>query len=132
MEHLEIEIKFHLPDAGAMRRIILERGATRLGRVFETNIRFEDQHNRLFQERSLLRLRKDTKARLTFKSEPDFIDPDYKVLKELEVEVSDFSTMTKILKAIGFHEAQVYEKWRETFSWNGVTLLIDTMPYWVL
>ncbi len=129
MDQLEIEIKFYLSDASAMRRSILERGATSLGRVFETNIRFEDQQNCLFQKRSLLRLRKDNKTRLTFKSQPDFIDPNFKILKELEVEVSDFSTMTKILKAIGFHEAQIYEKWRETFLLDGVTLLLDTMPF---
>jgi adenylate cyclase class 2 len=51
------------------------------------------------------------------------------VLKELEVEVSDFSTMAKILEAIGFHKAQVYEKWRETFTLEDVMLLIDAMPY---
>ena len=39
--------------------------------------------------------------------------------------------MHDILQAIGFHGEQVYEKWRETFSWGDTLLCMDTMPYGV-
>jgi hypothetical protein len=35
-------------------------------------------------------------------------------MKELEVKVSDFDAMKRILQALGFHCEQTYEKWRET------------------
>jgi adenylate cyclase class 2 len=129
MEHLEIEVKFYLSDMDAIRDRILELGAVSRGRFFETNLRFDDADNGLLQKKSLLRLRRDTKTILTFKSEPPFKDNQFKILRELEVEVSDFDTMKDILESLGFREEQVYEKWRETLNLNHVSLCLDTMPY---
>ena len=129
MENLEIEVKFYLPDMDAIRDRILESGAVSIGRVFETNLRFDDANNSLIEKKSLLRLRRDTKTILTFKSEPPFKNDQFKILKELEVEVSDFTTMKHILESLGFREEQVYEKWRETFLLNNTNLCLDTMPY---
>ena len=129
MEHLEIEVKFYLSDMDAIRDRILELGAVSMGRIFETNLRFDDADNRLIEKKSLLRLRRDTKTILTFKSEPPFKNDQFKILKELEVEVSDFATMKDILESLGFREEQVYEKWRETFRLNTANLCLDTMPY---
>ena len=129
MEHLETEVKFYLSDMDSVRKRIVELGAVATGRVFETNIRFEDADKTLIQKKSLLRLRKDTKTTLTFKSEPLVKDNQFKILRELEVEVSDFSTMKHILKSLGFREEQVYEKWRETLVLNSTNLCLDTMPY---
>ncbi|MGD9082985.1 MAG: class IV adenylate cyclase [Desulfobacterales bacterium] len=129
MEHLEIEVKFYLSDMDSIRDRILALGAVSRGRVFETNIRFEDADNRLIEKKSLLRLRRDRKITLTFKDEPAFKDHQFKILRELEVEVSDFTTMKHILESLGFREEQVYEKWRETFMLNSTNLCLDTMPY---
>ncbi|CAN2042237.1 adenylate cyclase, class 2 [Candidatus Magnetomoraceae bacterium gMMP-15] len=129
MNHTEIEVKFHIQDLNAMRKKILDLGALSQGRVFETNIRFEDSKKSLIKKKALLRLRKDDKARLTFKCEPDFSDSDFKILKEFEVVVDNFDTMALILKSLGFHEEQVYEKWRETFLYNNTYLCLDEMPY---
>jgi len=129
MENLEIEVKFYLSDVNPIRRRIIETGADFKGRVFETNLRFEDDDKRLIQKKSLLRLRKDIKTTLTFKSEPPFKDDQFKTLREFEIEVSDFSGMKKILESLGFHEEQVYEKWRETFVLSDTHLCLDTMPY---
>ena len=129
MENLEIEVKFYLSDMDRIRDRIIEIGAVSRGRVFETNIRFDDSDNSLIQKKSLLRLRQDTKTILTFKSEPPVKDDQFKILRELEVEVSDFTTMINILESLGFREEQVYEKWRETFILNSANLCLDTMPY---
>ena len=129
MDHLEIEVKFYLSDMDYIRDRIVELGAVSMGRVLETNIRFDDADNRLIQKKSLLRLRQDTKTSLTFKSEPPFKSDQFKILRELEVEVSDFTTMKHILEFLGFREEQVYEKWRETFMLGSTNLCLDTMPY---
>jgi len=113
----------------SIRDRILDFGAVSRERVFETNLRFDDADNHLIQKKSLLRLRQDTKTILTFKSEPPFKDDQFKILRELEVEVSDFATMKHILESLGFREEQVYEKWRETFILNRTNLCLDTMPY---
>lgn len=128
---LEIEVKFHLPDVKTIRDRILTMGATNCGRVFETNITFENASNSLKKQAILLRLRKDDRIRLTFKSSLSRLDTQFKVHRELEVEVSDFHTCQSILEGLDFHADQSYEKWRETIVVNNTKILIDTMPYGV-
>ncbi|GBC59759.1 hypothetical protein DENIS_0700 [Desulfonema ishimotonii] len=128
---LEIEVKFHIADVETLRKCLIELGAESSGRMFERNIRFEDPENSLFSRKSLLRLRQDAKARLTFKSDPPETEQskEFKVFRELEVEVSDFSTMNEILVALGFHDEQVYEKYRETFVLGETHFCLDAMPF---
>ncbi len=131
---LETEIKFFLQDRQDRERVrkrIIDIGAASRGQVFETNIRFEDQQKSLLKNRRLLRLRQDSSARLTLKSDgPDPNERQYKVRRELEVEVSDFGTAKAILEALGYAEEQVYEKWRETLVLpEGPEFCLDTMPY---
>jgi adenylate cyclase class 2 len=126
---LEIEVKFHLSEMDLMRNRLIAMNAAPSGRVFETNIRFENKSKSLKREGILLRLRSDNRNRLTFKSTPSPPDTQFKVHTELEVEVSDFHVCQDILQALGFLPEQVYEKWRETFVLDHTSLLIDMMPY---
>jgi adenylate cyclase class 2 len=129
---LEIEVKFCLSEVDAARKRILAMGATSGGRFLETNIRFEDGTKSLKAQGILLRLRKDNRTTLTLKSRPSEPDKDFKVHRELEVQVDDFDTCRAILEGLGFSPEQIYEKWRETFSVGDTKLLIDTTPYGVL
>jgi len=129
MENIEIEVKFYLEDIEGMRRNLLELGVESKGRVFETNIRYEDNQISLIQKKTLLRLRKDEKTTLTFKSVPKTKSRDFKVFNELEVEVDDMATMGQILEALGFHPEQKYEKWRETLVLERTKMFLDRMPY---
>jgi len=127
--NLEIEVKFHVTDASQMQQRIIDLGAVVRPKVFETNVRYEDPGNNLKRAGKLLRLRKDKTCRLTFKSRPNHQDPECKVYQELEVGVNDFDTMAAILDALGYKKVQIYEKWRQTFSWRDVLLCLDIMPY---
>jgi adenylate cyclase, class 2 len=129
MDSLEIEVKFFLPDSNAVRENILKLGARSLGRFFEVNIRFEDRDKSLIKKNALLRLRKDNRVTLTYKSEPVLDDFNFKIFRELEVEVSDFDVMKSILTSLGFCAEQVYEKWRETLVLRDTHLCLDTMPF---
>ena len=129
MKQLETEIKFYLIDLPSMRQRIVELGAESQGRFFESNVRFENPRQSLKIKKSLLRLRRDQKTRLTYKSTPPEENSQFKIMKELEVEVSDFDTMHLILEALGFHHEQVYEKWRETLVLDQTQFCLDRMPY---
>lgn len=126
---LEIEVKYLVTDPDGLRKTILDAGWPSLGNHFERNIRFEDENLGLIQKKQLLRLRQDSKATLTFKSKPSKTDPRYKIHHEIEVTVSDFDAMQSILHALGFHQEQVYEKWRETFDAGASVLCLDRMPF---
>ena len=129
MEQLEIEVKFYLSDIEDIRERILALGAESEGRVFENNVRYEDENNTLIRKKSLLRLRRDAKTILTFKSSPPAAGTEFKVFNELEVEVSDFETMNRILQNLGLYPEQLYEKWRETLILDQTGFYLDTMPY---
>ena len=129
MKQLETEVKFYLADLASVRDCILELGARSRGRFFESNIRFEDAGRTLKKRKSLLRLRRDQSVSLTYKSTPPHENGQFKILNELEVEVSNFDTMNRILEELGFHPEQVYEKWRETLVLNRTHFCLDSMPY---
>lgn len=128
---VEIEVKFHLPEVNCTRGRILAIGATSSGKLFETNICFEDRAKSLRDRHILLRLRKDDKIRLTFKSPPVHANGDFKTYLESEVVVDNFDTCRAILEGLGFHPEQTYEKWRETFALGDTKLMIDTVPFGV-
>jgi adenylate cyclase, class 2 len=129
MQSVETEVKFYLFDIKSLHERILKLGAESQGRFFERNLRFDDARQSLKQKRSLLRLRQDKTSILTLKSTPADDQGKFKIMTELEVEVSDFDTMHHILEALGFHPEQIYEKWRETFEWNQTKLCLDSMPF---
>ena len=129
MDHLEIEVKFYITQINAIRDKIVDIGSVTCERLFETNVIFEDKGKNLVKNRSLLRLRQDAKTLLTFKTKPDVKDDNFKIVRELEVEVSNFKTMARIFEFLGFHKEKIYEKWRETFVIKGSVLCIDTLPY---
>jgi adenylate cyclase class 2 len=128
---LEIEVKFYVADLSRMRDAILSIGAREMGKTFEDNIRFDDRGRTLAENRCLLRLRmeSDGKVTLTFKAPPFQEDPRFKVFREHEVRVDDAGRMTAILEGLGYHPVQRYEKWRDLFDLNGVTLCLDELPF---
>ena len=129
MQKREVEVKFFLDDISRMQRRLASLGAESQGRVFENNIRYDDDSHNLSRKQSLLRLRQDKKTILTFKSKPAATSRDFNIFDELEVEVSDFKTMEKILARLGLQAVQRYEKWRETMILGPTAFFLDTMPY---
>lgn len=126
---IETEVKFHLTDPAAMRTRLTALGARSLGRSHERNIRFEDEGRNLIRRNCLLRLRRDRKTTLTFKSPPADADPAFKQLVELEAEIADFDAMQRILAALGYHPEQTYEKRRETLVLERTTFCLDALPF---
>jgi adenylate cyclase class 2 len=84
----------------------------------------------LLKRLELLRLRQDSRVRLTFKG-PAAEDEqsEAKVREEIEIEVSDYARMDLILRRLGFIPMQIYEKYRETYHWQGVEIVLDEMPF---
>ncbi len=127
--HLETEVKFHLRSPQTVRRHIIDLGGQSQGKTFELNIRYDDTEESLQAGGCLLRLRKDTAARLTFKKRPQKTVPGVKAYLEYEVVVENFETMDAILNQLGLRGVQKYEKIRETFSLGECILCLDEMPF---
>ncbi len=130
-QDLEIEVKFLVDELAGVRGRLLSLGASaHKPRVYERNIRFDNPWDGLRMQGKLLRLRQDDKARLTYKGEPETqVDSESRVRQELEIEVSDFQTTLGILRRVGFEPKQVYEKYRETFHFGQVEVVLDELPF---
>ena len=128
---VEVEVKFYLEDHIQLRGRLAEVGAELFApRVYERNVRFDTPQESLLARQELLRLRQDSRARLTFKG-PSAADPasEAKVREEIELEVGDFDRMSAILQRLGLIPVQTYEKYRETYHWRDVEIVLDEMPY---
>ena len=130
-QNLEIEVKFLVRDLDPLRQKLIDLGANlKKDRVYERNIRFDNAWDGLRLQRKLLRLRQDTRARITYKGELEQpVDSEARIRKELEMEIEDFETAAAILELIGFEQKQVYEKYRETFEFDQVEVVLDELPF---
>lgn len=129
-DNVETELKLYMPDLTAVaRKIEAAGGVITAPRVYENNVRYEDARGEFAASGAVLRLRQDTRARLTYKegahSLGDFGSSRY----EAEVEVSDFAEMETILLKLGFHSVLRYEKYRTTYELDGAEVTLDEMPY---
>jgi adenylate cyclase class 2 len=125
----EIEAKFYILQVAELRHRIEALGASLTEhRVRELNLRFDTPDRDLHQLGHVLRLRQDTRARLTYK---DSSRMDAGVLSrgELEITVSDFNVTRDILEALGYQVAFIYEKYRTTYRLGAAELMLDEMPY---
>lgn len=130
-QHIETEVKIFVTDLDAIARRLEEAGAVLSApRVHEYNVRYEDADETLGRQAIVLRLRRDTRVRLTYKSPPVGAQPQgVRSRFEAEVTVDDFDTMDLILQRLGFHAYAVYEKYRTTYELDGAEIVLDEMPY---
>ena len=129
---LETELKF-LDVRHAMLRAALEAvGAVKTAEpYFEENVVFDDASHSLRSRGVLLRLRmKRGLAVLTVKRPPAAPVSDVlKVYEEYETDVGDFEQASLALGALGYAPAFRYEKVREKWRAEDVTVCLDLLPF---
>ncbi|HEX2623329.1 MAG TPA: class IV adenylate cyclase [Phototrophicaceae bacterium] len=127
----ETEVKLYVPDLKSVAEKLESLGAKLVApRVYERNMRYENAAATLTKSGIVVRLRQDTRVRLTYKEPPTGPqDSDITSRYEAEVEVSDFGTMQTILGKLGYFPHVVYEKYRTTYTLDGVEVVLDEMPY---
>ena len=125
----ETEAKFYVLHLDKIRRRLLELKARLIQpRVLETNLRFDLPDGSLRAKGQVLRLRRDTESRLTYKGAGQNTNG---VLgrKEIEFVVEDFEKASQFLEALGYRQTMVYEKYRTTYELDDVLIMLDELPY---
>lgn len=129
----EIECKVAIWDlADIKRRLRDAKVIERKPRVFERNIRYENQAQTLTSNDIVLRLRRDQQNRLTYKAPADAVTAGVSSRLELETTVGDYETMDAILQHVGFQPYMVYEKYRTTYELPSVPeaeIVLDELPF---
>ncbi len=131
----ETEIKLYVPDLHAVEQRLVSAGAIlKAPRVFERNFRYDRADGSLSANAVVLRLRQDTRVRLTYKEDlpetqgTDALLGGVSSRFEAEVEISDFETMDTILRKLGYTPYMVYEKYRTTYLLGDAEITLDELP----
>jgi adenylate cyclase class 2 len=125
----ETEVKIYISDLNVVAAQVLAAGGTlHAPRVYERNVRYDDSLQTLSSRGVVLRLRQDTRARLTYKEAPVSLG-DVVTRLEAEVTVDDFELMDIILRRLGFVPFVIYEKYRTTYRLGAAEIVLDEMPY---
>ena len=128
-EKIEKEAKFYIRNLKKIEQHIKDLGGIVIQpRVLESNLRFDTHERELSASFQVLRLRQDTRARLTYKGPAD---PNSEVSSRLEyeVEISDPTTGRHILETLGYEIVTIYEKYRTSYSLDTVEISLDEMPF---
>jgi adenylate cyclase, class 2 len=125
----EIEIKLMLRDRATFETRLRSAGAELVApRVHELNLRFDTSDWDLSAARRVLRLRQDSRSVLTYKG-PAALGEQVAIRTEIETEVADFAAAQRILEALGYRVIATYEKYRTTYHWQNLVVVVDEMPY---
>jgi adenylate cyclase class 2 len=123
---IEIEAKFYLRHLANLRERLLAQGARLASeRQLERNWRFDDARGLLSQRDEVLRLRQDQVTRLTFKQPLN----GRQQRREIEFQVDDLRAARAFLEALGFGLIAGYEKYREIFILDSVSVMLDELPF---
>jgi adenylate cyclase, class 2 len=125
----EVEVKFYLNNLRAFEQRLKATGAELYApRVHEINLRYDTPEGSLTRAHRVLRLRQDQRAVLTYKG-PAEPGRAVSIRPEIEVEVSNFTSASHILEALGYQVLIMYEKERTTYALRDVRITLDEMPY---
>jgi adenylate cyclase class 2 len=128
-EKIEKEAKFYIRDLENIECLIKDLGGVVIQpRVFESNLRFDTHKRELSASYQVLRLRQDTRARLTYKGPAD-PNSEVSARLEYEVEINDLATSRHILEALGYEVITIYEKYRTSYSLDNTEISLDEMPF---
>lgn len=125
---IETEVKFLIRSPDNIEQKLQALGAACVQlKNHELNLRFDRPDGSLTKRFEVLRLRKDTRDRLTYKGQGFAVD-DVGARKEIEFEVSDFDAAQAFLEALGYRISMVYEKYRTTYRFEAVEIVLDHTP----
>ena len=125
---LEREVKLRFTDPVAAREAVVAAGATPLrGRRLQEDYLLDTPDDQLRHRRCVFRVRLEPgKSLLTFKG-PVQSSP-MKLREEHETMVGDGLLLLHVLEELGFRVWFRYQKYREEFAREGVTVAIDETP----
>ncbi len=129
----ETEAKFYVRDLKRIATRIQDLGAHLVqSRVLETNLRFDLPDGGLRSEGRVLRLRRDTEARFTYKG-PSTNEQGVLSRTEIEFTVGDFEKAKEFMEALGYQKLLYYDKYRTTYelqtSEGSAHVMLDELPY---
>jgi adenylate cyclase class 2 len=125
---IEREVKLRFASPEEAREAILAAGATPLrSRRLQEVALLDTEEDALRQRRCVLRIRTEAgKSLLTFKG--PVLPGSMKVRDEHETVIGDGEVLQRVLEELGLHVWFRYEKYREEYAAEDVTIAVDETP----
>ena len=125
---LEREIKLRFENADVARAAVLATGASPVhSRRLQEDCFLDTLDEMLHYRRCVLRLRMEPgKSLLTFKG--PVLPGSMKIRDEYETVIGDGEMVQRVLEELGLHVWFRYEKYREEYAAEDVTIAIDETP----
>lgn len=127
---IEIEKKYRLEpsDRDGVISALKEEGAEFVRREFEVNTVYSIEALRT--KGGVVRIRRtENRSLLTFKRRMEENLSDVKQQIEHETEIADPDAAEEILAELGLQPVLVYEKYRDTWRFRSVEIVIDELPF---
>jgi adenylate cyclase, class 2 len=127
---VETEIKLRADGPEAARRAVAALGASPAQpRHLEDNVLYDDAASSLLASGRVLRLRRAAgRAIVTYKGPRQERADGVKSRPEIETEVSDADAFEAVLSGLGFRKVFRYQKYRESYHWRDVEIVVDETP----
>lgn len=126
----EIEVKFFVRDLAVVESRLRSLGAKCIvERVHEVNLRYDTPGGELTRQQRVLRLRQDVDSVVTYKGPARLDANSVSMRQEIEFQVSDFGAAQRLLEALGYVISITYEKYRTTFEYGDLEVVLDEMPF---
>lgn len=126
MVEREVKLRFHSPEEA--RVAILAAGASPLrSRRLQEDALLDTEDEALRRQRCVLRIRTEPgKSLLTFKGP---LQPGtMKIREEYETVIGDGDILRRVFEQLGLHVSFRYEKYREEYAAEDVTIALDETP----
>ena len=127
----EIEAKLKVDSPQQIERKLAELGAEFLEEQLQTDCYFDDVSRTLTGSDRCLRLRRQSVGRnekilLTYKGAKE--EDNFKKRQEIEIELGDADLTGKLLLALGYQKALVFEKKRRIWQFGNCVVALDELP----
>lgn len=129
---LEIERKYRFSDFAVLRTRLRDARGEYGGRDFEENTVWDTPSRELREQGILLRLRSVGPSNVLCLKKPpkeSRMECKNKVFEEVETTVADPDAMGGVFRHLGYEVAFRYEKLRETWRMERVTVCLDHLPF---
>ena len=127
-ELIETEVKIEINNLKGFVAKLLENGTVFKDKDFQRTVRMDTPGLNLEKRKVFLRVRSGLGNTVTLKVKKEE-NKNYKLRDEYETEVKDINVLTQIFTILGFSKHFVMEKYRANYSYEGVEISVDELPF---
>ncbi len=127
----EIEAKLKVESFAPVEKRLVACGASVSAQTVQTDAYFDTADRSLTRSDQCLRLRRQCDGRhehviLTYKGAKQA--HDFKKREEVNLELQDSAAIERLLEGLGYHQALVFNKRRQTWLLNDCEVALDELP----